>query len=270
MKRGLDKISLLDVVDFTTEATSKYSRIKVCPPVTMTNVSKLRITLTESETRRSVPLSEEENPLFFLIMPTFYDPPSTWPEAETLLEKVTRLLISAKSDGRDLVNSVNELDVFDQRNTLAHYIVFFLGGYVRHETVGYRFFVALLRLLVFEFGCNISLPNANGSTVLSFALKWKTLSRRIVFSICREKIDAEKRTIIDLLSVPDPIFSRCGMIPDMQRELKLRVLQDRVKATTELATSGQLFKLIALQELRRTCSFTESELIVKLLAPTTD
>lgn len=194
---------------------------------------------------------DSPNELFEMILSKFYAPPTTPSEGQEFLDCICDLLTNKP----DLVNSVDTSDVFQQQNTVAHYLAFFLGSYAKHDPVACDTFSELLGRLVLDFGCDLTLPNAKGATVLSFA-KNKKISG-VIMDIIRAKIDDEKRKARAFLEKPDPVFERCGLIRDMQREIKLTSLMDRVKT---------VYKLIALREIRQCRSFCAQHILALISA----
>jgi hypothetical protein len=81
-----------------------------------------------------------------------------------------------------------------------------------------------------------------------------------VYSICRERIDQEKRAALELLNKPHPFLARCGMIRDVQRHIKMFALLDRVTSHT----FSKRVKFLALREIHMQRLFTAHELILHL------
>jgi len=222
----------------------------------------------------SFPVRPPANPLFSLLLPQFYSPPTTWTAGQAVINRASSLLMK----NRHLLNARDGSDIFGQGNTAAHYLVFFLGSYGGLPTATdsssstaatFRTFVALLRLITLRFHCNLLMANSKGTTALSFAFRWNTVSRRVMFSICRERVNAEKRAALDILNRADPLLTRCGVVRDIQRDIKLRVLTDRLcdthnNANGTFGDSNNLFKRIALAEIQRRQPFSVSELASQL------
>jgi len=188
-------------------------------------IKKCKTTLVKVQFPKPAPI----NTLFALLLPQFHQPPTTWQDGQDVISQVDQLL----REQPQLLDAPDDSDIFAQKNTAAHYLIFFLGSYGTLHPAAFRTFVGLLRLFVLDFGCNICLPNSNGTTVLSFALRCSSVTRCVVCSLWREKVDCEKRIAREFLAHPDPVLARCGLVPDIQRELKLRNMMNKVLAALE-------------------------------------
>uniref|UniRef100_A0A6C0BP16 Uncharacterized protein n=1 Tax=viral metagenome TaxID=1070528 RepID=A0A6C0BP16_9ZZZZ len=191
------------------------------------------------------------NELFTFLVPQFFDQvvkiPST--AAKETVKTIRDLLVK----NPHFAHAIDSADPFEHQNTIGHYLVFFLGAYTKtcafltpsdeHYKMRAQVFGTILRDLVLKYDYDVFTRNKNGTSVVSYCfqrLHARHPARRLLVKIVREKVDQEKKQARQLVAHGCPFLRRCGLVPDMQREIKLLVLMDRVQS---------VYKLVALREL---------------------
>jgi len=153
-----------------------------------------------------------------------------------------------------LANSIDDADPFHQRNTIGHYLVFFLGAYTKRSSFishegDYKnptqIFGTILRDLVLRYKYDVFRANSNGTTVVSYCFRHLSVrhpARSLLVKIIRERVEHEKIGLRKLVHSGCPFLRRCGVVLDIQREIKLLVLMNEAKSVYKYVAARELYQ----------------------------